>query len=198
MAKFGKPAEDDGPSAPPPQPAPPPAAVIIEQQQAPPPPPPVTVIDTSGGMGMGAAMMNQQNFQQSQATAQYQAQASVGLAQTNIDQEVFEEQSKKEDEHWVKAFWRPAMGWLYMLICAFDFIIAPVLSMLMPIFLKSLGANTVTYAQWQSLTLSNGGLIHLAFGAILGISAYGRTQEKTSAASAAATTKPPSGSISTT
>ena len=116
--------------------------------------------------------------------------------------QVAKEENKKEDkasEHWMKSYWRPAMGWLYMLICFFDFVAAPILSMLMPIFLKSLGANTVTYAQWQSLTLSNGGLIHLAFGAILGISAYGRTQEKTSAAGAAATaTKPPSGSISTT
>jgi hypothetical protein len=116
--------------------------------------------------------------------------------------QVAKEETKKEDkasEHWMKSYWRPAMGWLYMLICFFDFVAAPVLSMLMPIFLKSLGANTVTYAQWQSLTLSNGGLIHLAFGAILGISAYGRTQEKTSAASgAAAAIKPPNGTISTT
>ena len=116
--------------------------------------------------------------------------------------QIAKEETKKEDkvsEHWMKSYWRPAMGWLYMLICFFDFVAAPVLSMLMPIFLKSLGANTVTYAQWQSLTLSNGGLIHLAFGAILGISAYGRTQEKTSAASAAtAATKPPGGSVSTT
>jgi hypothetical protein len=116
--------------------------------------------------------------------------------------QIAKEETKKEDkvsEHWMKSYWRPAMGWLYMLICFFDFVAAPVLSMLMPIFLKSLGANTVTYAQWQSLTLSNGGLIHLAFGAIIGISAYGRTQEKTSAASAAtAATKPPGGSVSTT
>jgi len=116
--------------------------------------------------------------------------------------QIAKEENKKEDkasEHWMKSYWRPAMGWLYMLICFFDFVAAPILSMLMPIFLKSLGANTVTYAQWQSLTLSNGGLIHLAFGAILGISAYGRTQEKTSAASAATgATKPPGGSISTT
>jgi len=115
--------------------------------------------------------------------------------------QIAKEENKKEEktsEHWMKSYWRPAMGWLYMLICFFDFVAAPILSMLMPIFLKSLGANTVTYAQWQSLTLSNGGLIHLAFGAILGISAYGRTQEKTSAASATAGTKPPSGTISTT
>ena len=142
-----------------------------------PPPPPVTVIDTSGGMGMGAAMMNQQNFQQSQATAQYQAQASVGLAQTNIDQEVFEEQSKKEDEHWVKAFWRPAMGWLYMLICFMDFVGFPMLTIFLPIIFKPFGL-TMPYQAWTSLTLSNGGLIHLAFGAILGVSAFTRGQEK--------------------
>jgi len=117
--------------------------------------------------------------------------------------QIAKEESKKEtktSEHWMKSYWRPAMGWLYMLICAFDFIIAPILSMMMPIFLKGLGATTVTYTQWQSLTLANGGLIHLAFGAILGITAYGRTQEKTSAgaAAAAAGTKPNVGSISTT
>ena len=36
----------------------------------------------------------------------------------------------------------------------------------------------MTYIAWQSLTLSNGGLIHLAFGAILGVSAWTRGQEK--------------------
>jgi len=119
--------------------------------------------------------------------------------------QIAKEENKKEEkasEHWMKAYWRPAMGWLYMLICFFDFVIAPVLSMLMPIFLKSLGANTVTYTQWQSLTLANGGLIHLAFGAILGVTAWGRTQEKNAANNAANNAnngnKPTGGSISTT
>ena len=89
-----------------------------------------------------------------------------------------EKNSKKEGEHWMKAYWRPAMGWLYMLICAFDFIVGPLLSMAMPIYLKSLGAATISYTQWQSLTLANGGLIHLAFGAILGVTAWTRGQEK--------------------
>jgi hypothetical protein len=31
---------------------------------------------------------------------------------------------------------------------------------------------------WQPLTLQGGGLVHIAFGAILGISAYTRGQEK--------------------
>ena len=80
---------------------------------------------------------------------------------------------KKEEEHWMKAMWRPAMGWLYMLICFMDFVAFPAIAMFMPILIKGM-----PYLAWQSLTLSNGGLIHMAFGAILGVAAYGRTQEK--------------------
>lgn len=89
-----------------------------------------------------------------------------------------ERNNKKSAEPWMKAYWRPAMGWLYMLICAFDFIVAPILTMIMPVYLKMLGAAQISYMQWQSLTLSNGGLIHLAFGAILGIAAWTRGAEK--------------------
>jgi hypothetical protein len=83
----------------------------------------------------------------------------------------------KKEEGWVKSMWRPAMGWLYMLICLMDFVIFPAIAMFMPVMLKGIGI-TMQYAAWQSLTLSNGGLIHMAFGAILGVAAYGRTQEK--------------------
>ena len=83
----------------------------------------------------------------------------------------------KEPEHWMKAFWRPAMGWLYMLICFMDFVAFPMISMFLPIIEKGFGIQ-MGYTAWQSLTLSNGGLIHLAFGGILGVSAFGRTQEK--------------------
>jgi hypothetical protein len=79
---------------------------------------------------------------------------------------------KKEEEHWMKAYWRPAMGWLYMLICFADFVAFPAISMFIPIITK------LPYVAWQSLSLSNGGLMHMAFGAILGVAAYGRTQEK--------------------
>jgi hypothetical protein len=34
------------------------------------------------------------------------------------------------------------------------------------------------YTAWQSLTLANGGLIHIAFGAILGVAAFSRGQDK--------------------
>ena len=86
---------------------------------------------------------------------------------------VQEPAEKKEEEHWMKAMWRPAMGWLYMVICFMDFVAFPAISMFMPILVKGM-----PYLAWQSLTLSNGGLIHMAFGAILGVAAYGRTQEK--------------------
>ena len=139
------------------------------------PPPAVSVIDNSSSMG--SVMMNQQSFQQSQATAQVQAQASVGLAQANIDQTIVNEQIKKEDEHWMKSYWRPAMGWLYMIICFMDFVGFPLLTIFLPIIFKPFGL-VMPYQAWSSLTLSNGGLIHLAFGAILGVSAFSRGQEK--------------------
>jgi hypothetical protein len=85
---------------------------------------------------------------------------------------VVEEGPKKEEEHWMKAYWRPAMGWLYMLICFMDFVAFPAISMFIPIITK------LPYVAWASLSLSNGGLMHMAFGAILGVAAYGRTQEK--------------------
>ena len=81
------------------------------------------------------------------------------------------------EEHWAKSFWRPAMGWLYMVICFMDFVGFPLLTIFLPIIFKPFGL-TMPYQAWQSLTLSNGGLIHLAFGAILGVSAFSRGQEK--------------------
>ena len=77
-----------------------------------------------------------------------------------------------KDEHWFVKYWRPAMAWTYMCINIFDFILAPCVVF----YLKAKG---VSIEMWKSLTLDNGGFIHLAFGAILGISAYGRTKEKT-------------------
>lgn len=76
------------------------------------------------------------------------------------------------EEHWIQSLWRPAMGWTYMAINIFDFILAPA-------FVLYLRLKGVQVDMWKSLTLDNGGFIHLAFGAILGVSAYGRSKEKT-------------------
>jgi hypothetical protein len=85
-------------------------------------------------------------------------------------------------EHWLQSFWRPAAAWVYMAICIFDFILAPIFSMFMPVVYKVFGV-TVAYIPWTSLTLQNGGIIHISFGAILGVSAYTRGIELSNAAS---------------
>ena len=82
-------------------------------------------------------------------------------------------QTEEKQEDWMAKRWRPAMGWLYMLVCAFDFIIAPVLWSMTQAFY-----HIVPFVQWQPLTLQGAGLFHLAMGAVLGIAAYGRTKEK--------------------
>jgi len=86
--------------------------------------------------------------------------------------------STDTEDHWVRTHWRPAMGWLYMLICFMDFVMFPLLAMFIPVIMKSFGLADTAYAAWESLTLSNGGIMHLAFGAILGVTAWTRGQEK--------------------
>jgi Holin of 3TMs, for gene-transfer release len=88
-----------------------------------------------------------------------------------------EQKESKQNEHWVQKFWRPAMGWLYMGICFMDFIGFPLLTIFLPILFKPFGL-VMPYTAWKSLTLDNGGLIHIAFGAILGVSAFTRGQDK--------------------
>ena len=81
--------------------------------------------------------------------------------------------SEKKKEDWMNSKWRPMMGWMYMLICTFDFVIAPILWSLVQAIYKG-GVNV----QWQPLTLQGAGLFHIAMGGVLGLAAYGRTQEK--------------------
>lgn len=77
------------------------------------------------------------------------------------------------EETWFKSYWRPAMAYVYMIICFMDFVGFPLLSMFIPTIL-----HVGTYVPWKTLTLENGGLIHMAFGAILGITAWTRGTEK--------------------
>jgi hypothetical protein len=79
-------------------------------------------------------------------------------------------ESKKED--WMNSKWRPMMGWMYMLVCMFDMILFPILWSL----LQTITHTPIT--QWNPLTLQGAGLFHIAMGAVLGIAAFGRTQEK--------------------
>jgi hypothetical protein len=89
---------------------------------------------------------------------------------------------KKED--WMNSKWRPMMGWMYMVVCMFDMILFPILWSLL---------QTVTHTpitQWNPLTLQGAGLFHIAMGAVLGIAAFGRTQEKMAGANNGGATTP--------
>jgi hypothetical protein len=81
--------------------------------------------------------------------------------------------AEKKKEDWMNTKWRPMMGWSYMATCIADFVLFPVLWSV----IQMIGGGQVT-SQWQPITLQGAGLYHIAMGAVLGIAAFGRTQEK--------------------
>lgn len=89
-----------------------------------------------------------------------------------LDKELISTAPVDKDASWFKNRWRPAMAWQYLAVCLFDFIIAPTLIAFYHYYAGS------AYTQWVPLTLGSGGLYHIAMGAIIGITAYGRSQEK--------------------
>jgi len=73
----------------------------------------------------------------------------------------------------ISKYWRPAAGFVYLIICLFDFVIAPIL---IPLINFKFGIGV---GNWKPLSISDGvGTLHLAFGAILGAAAFGRSKEK--------------------
>ena len=99
--------------------------------------------------------------------------------------EAVNSEQKKED--WMNAKWRPMMGWMYMVVCTMDMVIFPILWSLLQTFTHT------QITQWNPLTLQGAGLFHIAMGAVLGIAAMGRTQEKLAGANnGGATTTAPS------
>jgi hypothetical protein len=62
------------------------------------------------------------------------------------------------------------MGKIYGAICVFDFIVFPIMYTIVQFF-ETEAANDA-FREWSPLTLVNGGLIHLSFAAILGISSF--------------------------
>ena len=94
--------------------------------------------------------------------------------------------SEKKKEDWMNSKWRPMMGWMYMVVCFMDFVGFPIMwSLLQSIFHGNVSS------QWQPLTLQGAGLFHIAMGAVIGISAYGRTQEKLGGANNGGISLPP-------
>jgi len=101
------------------------------------------------------------------------------------------EAPKKKDEDWMTKKWRPMMAIMYMFCCLADFFIFPIMFTVVQ-FWETQAANDA-FRQWVPITLQGGGLFHVAMGAVLGVSAYGRTQEKLNGATAGAPALPTSG-----
>lgn len=81
--------------------------------------------------------------------------------------------AEKKKEDWMNSKWRPMMGWMYMLTCTMDFVVFPILWSIVQVI-----AGGEVKSQWSPITLQGAGLFHMAMGAVLGLAAWGRTQEK--------------------
>lgn len=79
---------------------------------------------------------------------------------------------KSKFETWIENKWRPVAAWTYLVLCVFDFIISPIV---FSWFQYGIGQNII---QWTPLTLQGSGIVHISFGSIVGITAWGRTIEK--------------------
>ena len=77
------------------------------------------------------------------------------------------------EQDFMSSKWRPMMAIMYMIVCTCDFVLFPVLWSL----LQALDKGSVTL-QWQPITLQGAGLFHMAMGAVLGVAAWSRGQEK--------------------
>lgn len=108
--------------------------------------------------------------------------------QFGIKKEEPKAEEKKEDseksssgneagkEDWMTKKWRPMMAIMYMICCLADFAIFPIMFTIVQ-FWETQAVNDA-FRQWVPITLQGGGLFHVAMGAVLGVTAFGRTQEK--------------------
>lgn len=100
----------------------------------------------------------------------------------------------------MKNSWRPIAAYVYLLICLCDFAVMPVyytvhsssrvmdreqvelaLRFKDPTTQLEVLRTIRESGSWQPLTLQQSGLFHMAFGAILGVAAWTRGQEKVEA-----------------
>jgi len=82
----------------------------------------------------------------------------------------------KVKEDWIQKKWRPMMAVMYMTVCAFDFILFPIMFTIVQFWETSIANDA--FRQCQPITLNSGGLFHVAMGAVLGVTAWSRGQEK--------------------
>jgi hypothetical protein len=112
------------------------------------------------------------SFGSSPAPQVQQLSEAAQLAKIELEKKQWEAENAKQNEDWMVKKWRPAMGWCYMVICVLDMAIFPVLWSIAQVMTKT------PLVQWNPLTLQGAGLFHLAMGAVLGIAAWSRGQEK--------------------
>jgi len=79
-----------------------------------------------------------------------------------------------------KQKWTYLMGLTYMIVNIADFVVFPIMFTFVQFFEEQ--AVNDAFRQWVPLTLTNGGFIHIAFAAILGISAFNKEEKKPDAA----------------
>ena len=95
--------------------------------------------------------------------------------------------SKKSNRlTWINEYWRPAAAITYLVICICDFIVFPLMFGLKETNVRDLALAVrgvdpqvaavlvAPHPQWQPLTLMGNGVFHIAFGAIVGITAWTR------------------------
>lgn len=82
----------------------------------------------------------------------------------------------KRKEDFITSKWRPMMAVMYMCVCVCDFILFPIGFTIVQ-FWETQAINDA-FRQWQPMTLQGGGLFHMAMGAVLGVTAWSRGQEK--------------------
>lgn len=83
---------------------------------------------------------------------------------------------------WMQKYWRPCAAFMYMACCLCDFAIFPIMFTVVQFWEEQ--ASNDAFRQWVPITLQGGGLFHVSMCAVLGVSAYGRTQEKLAGQSA--------------
>lgn len=100
---------------------------------------------------------------------------------------------------WYQRMWRPLAAFVYLSICIFDFIVMPII---VSNSIQQMESTAELFAhiyklehseaqvaaitsiqelrnhEWSPITLIGGGMFHLSFGAIIGVSAVSRGLEK--------------------
>jgi hypothetical protein len=82
----------------------------------------------------------------------------------------------RRQEPFLSRHWRGTLAFAYIAVILFDFIIGPCVYFWVQSFEKE--AVNDAYRIWQPLTLQGGGLFHMAMGAVLGVSSWGKTVER--------------------